>query len=98
MEEHDPLIAALEIMSTKQRWDIIRCIMMGHTRFNQIKKECGMSSAALARTLRHFQDSGLIIRKVNGGKVPDTEYSLTNVGHGFAKVVDAMAKWGKRIG
>ena len=97
MTEHDPLLVALSIMGTKQRWGIIRCILSGHTKFNQIKRDCGISSAALARTLRHLQSHGVITRLANGGRVPETEYSLTQSGLEFAKVMDAMAKWGRRI-
>ncbi len=95
MAGQDSVSKILDIMNTKQRWHIVRCLLAGHTRFNQIKRECNMSSAALSRTLKYLEYKGLVTRLKNGGDA--SEYSLTRNGYEFHEVISALARLGKRI-
>jgi DNA-binding HxlR family transcriptional regulator len=96
MPDPDPVLTVIDIMGTKQRWHILRCLLVGHTRFNQIKRECRMSSAALSRTLKYLEHKGIISR-INSGKAMHTEYALTDTGREFSSVINAMARLGRRV-
>ena len=97
MKDADPVSKVLLVMGTKQRWHIIRCLLIGHTKFNQIKRDCGISSTALSRTLKYLEGEGLVAKRSEYGKMPITEYSLTKKGRGFSKIVEAMARAGSEI-
>ncbi|MDE1871458.1 MAG: helix-turn-helix transcriptional regulator [Candidatus Micrarchaeota archaeon] len=96
MRNPDSVSKVLDIMSTKQRWHIVRCLLMGHNKFNQIKRDCNMSSTALSRTLKYLEYRGLVVRRAEG-RENSTEYELTKVGSEFSKVLNEMAKVGKRV-
>ena len=97
MQGADSFSRIINIMGTKQKWHIMRCLLIGHTKFNQIKRDCNMSSASLSRTLKYLESRGLVTKRISKSQNPSSEYLLTKAGLEFSDAIDALSKLGKRI-
>lgn len=69
-------------------------------RYSELRKRIpDITEKMLNIQLRKLEDSGLIMRKVQGTKPPlKVEYSLTEFGRTLIPVLDAIANWGWELG
>ncbi len=89
-----PLAIASEIVG--ERWTplVLRELMLGARRFNQIHRGVPrMSPSLLAARLRTLEGSGIVERLVVDGR---TEYVLTDAGRELEPTVRSLAAWSKR--
>lgn len=89
-----PLAIASEIVG--ERWTplVLRELMLGARRFNQIHRGVPrMSPSLLAARLRRLEAAGIVHRLAVEGR---TEYVLTEAGHELAPTVQSLAVWSKR--
>jgi DNA-binding HxlR family transcriptional regulator len=88
-----PMALAAEIVG--ERWTplVLRELMLGSTRFNDIHRGVPrMSPTLLARRLRALEAAGIVERRQAGGRA---DYVLTEAGEALGPVVQALAVWGK---
>lgn len=89
-----PLALASEIVG--ERWTplVLRELILGERRFNDIHRGVPrMSPALLSRRLKSLERAGIIERERCGGR---TEYALTEAGTELAPAMESLALWGKR--
>ena len=91
-----PVAKATEILGEKWTLLIIRELLMGGTRFNELQRGLSLiSPTILTKRLNDLADSGLIVRK----KIPGQrgyEYFLTEAGRELYPVVKQVGEWGMR--
>lgn len=78
------------------RWTplVVRELLCGSTRFNDIHRGVPrMSATLLAQRLRKLEEIG-VVRRVRSGKV--VEYRLTPAGEELRPIVAALGHWGAR--
>lgn len=77
------------------RWSvqIVYALSRGTMRFNELKRELGISQRVLSESLRDLERDGLIARHHYATIPPRVEYDLTDLGRTFQEPVMAMAKW-----
>lgn len=89
-----PMALATEIVG--ERWTplVIRELMLGSRRFNDIHRGVPrMSPSLLATRLKTLEKAGIVARqRATGGRV---EYTLTDAGAALGPVIDGLAVWGK---
>ncbi|HEY6531398.1 MAG TPA: winged helix-turn-helix transcriptional regulator [Acidimicrobiales bacterium] len=88
--QYCPISRALDVVG--ERWSllILRDLILGTTRFNDLSRGLPrLSRALLAKRLRQFERSGLVERV-------ETEYLLTDAGRELESVVLALGQWGAR--
>jgi DNA-binding HxlR family transcriptional regulator len=90
-----PVAMASEILCTRWTMLLLREMVAGSTRFNELRKGVArMSPALLSKRLKELEEAGLIER------VPTPEgghaYHLTGAGRDVATIVEAMGIWGQR--
>jgi DNA-binding HxlR family transcriptional regulator len=90
-----PVAMASEILCTRWTMLLLREMVAGSTRFNELRKGVArMSPALLSKRLKELEEAGLIER------VPTPEgghaYHLTGAGRDVAAIVEAMGIWGQR--
>lgn len=91
-----PVATACEIFA--ERWTpiILRELLAGSHRFNEIHRCIPlMSRALLASRLRDLEEAG-VITSSRGGKGRGGEYQLTESGMEFRAALDALGTWGQR--
>jgi len=89
-----PLALASEIVG--ERWTplVLRELILGSRRFNDIHRGVPrMSPALLSRRLTTLAKAGIVERRRAGGR---PEYVLTEAGAELAPVIESLALWGKR--
>ena len=77
------------------RWSvqIVYALARGTMRFNELKRELGISQRMLSESLRDLERDGLIVRRHFATIPPRVEYDLTDLGRTFQEPVMALAKW-----
>jgi DNA-binding HxlR family transcriptional regulator len=89
-----PVALAAEVLA--RRWNplIIRELLMGSTRFNEIHHGVSrMSRTLLSTRLVDLQEAGLLERRQVDGH---PEYHLTPAGEALRPIIIEMGTWGKR--
>jgi DNA-binding HxlR family transcriptional regulator len=92
-----PVARTAEIISGKWTLLIIRDLVTGVKRFNQLERSLqGISPKTLSERLRSLEEDGIILRQTFAEVPPRVEYSLTEKGRDLAIVVESMRAYGKR--
>lgn len=90
-----PVAMAAEVLSTRWTIVLLRELLAGSTRFNDLRRGVPrMSPALLSQRLKDLQAAGVVAR-VTTASGPD-EYHLTEAGRELAPIVDAFGIWGQR--
>ena len=72
------------------RWSVLIVIVL---RFNELKRNLGISQRMLSLTLRDLERDGLVSRTYYPTIPPKVEYALTPLGHSFREPVKALGMW-----
>src|SRR5512142_63813 len=91
-----PVAIACEVFA--ERWTpmILRELLAGSERFNEIHRGVPlMSRALLSRRLRQLEDAG-VITKASIAEGRGHGYALTPAGREFAPALEALGRWGQR--
>lgn len=92
-----PVARTAEIISGKWTLLIIRDLVSGVKRFNQLERSLhGISPKTLSERLRSLEEEGVIVRQTFAEVPPRVEYSLTEKGFDLVYVIDSMRTFGQR--
>jgi DNA-binding HxlR family transcriptional regulator len=92
-----PIAMAAEILCTRWTVIVLRELIMGSTRFNELRRGMPrMSPALLSKRLRELECAGVIARRPVPGEPELSEYVLTPAGEELKPVVVAIGTWGHR--
>lgn len=78
------------------RWSVLVVISLsqyGTLRFNELKRNLGISQRMLSLTLRELERDGLVNRTPYPTIPPKVEYTLTKMGESFREPVQALGYW-----
>lgn len=91
-----PISKALEVLGERWTLLVVRELLMGATRFNELQRGLSqISPTILTKRLNDLADSGIVLRK----KIPGQkgyEYFLTERGKELESVVMSLGEWGMR--
>lgn len=78
------------------RWSVLIVISLsqyGTLRFNELKRNLGISQRMLSLTLKELERDGLVTRTYHSTIPPKVEYNLTDLGRSFRDPVAALGHW-----
>lgn len=78
------------------RWSVLVVISLaqyGTLRFNELKRNLGISQRMLSLTLKELERDGLVTRTYHPTIPPKVEYNLTEMGHSFREPISALGYW-----
>src|SRR6202012_2128271 len=80
------------------RWSIliVRELLLGQTRFQDLQAQTGATSQMLAARLKRLEADGLVSRQAYSQRPPRYEYRLTPKGVQLMPVILALRTWGER--
>ncbi len=85
---------AIELVGRRWTGAILRSMLVGATRFGEIRAAVpSLSDRLLSERLRELESEGVIERKVIPSTPVRVEYTLTEKGRGLGSVVRAVAEW-----
>ncbi|MGX7111819.1 winged helix-turn-helix transcriptional regulator [Gemella cuniculi] len=90
-----PFFTTQKILTGKWTILILHILSNKEKRFNELQRELGnITQATLTKQLKQLERDGLINRKVYAQIPPKVEYSLTDIGKKFQKVLNELENWG----
>lgn len=88
--QYCPISRAVEVLGERWALLIVRDLLCGHSRFNDLARgNPGLSRSLLAKRLRQLERAG-VVERVEGG------YHLTAAGLDLRAVVFGLGEWGAR--
>ena len=87
---------ALEVVG--ERWSllIVRDLMLGYRRFDELHERLGIARNVLASRLDLLVEEGVLERRLYQERPPRHEYHLTAKGRDLWPVIIALSSWGDR--
>jgi DNA-binding HxlR family transcriptional regulator len=94
--QYCPVAMSAEILCTRWTIPLIRELLQGSRRFNELRRGVPrMSPALLTLRLRELETVGIVERRPVKNGTDLYEYALTEAGGSLGEVVEAMGKWGQ---
>jgi DNA-binding HxlR family transcriptional regulator len=91
-----PVANAAEVFAGRWTPIILRELLAGNSRFNEIHRCIPLiSRALLVRRLRELEEAG-VVASTPAARGKGREYRLTEAGKEFKPALDALATWGQR--
>ena len=92
-----PLSMAAEVLCTRWTMVLMRELVAGSTRFNDLRRGVPkMSPTLLSQRLKELELAGIVERKEVPGEKGIFDYRLTEAGRDLRPVVEAMGFWGQK--
>ena len=92
-----PVAMAAEVLCSRWTVVLLRELLAGSTRFNDLRRGLPrMSPALLSQRLKELEETGIVERRPVPGEPGILEYALTNAGRELQPLVEAFGKWGQR--
>jgi DNA-binding HxlR family transcriptional regulator len=92
-----PVAMAAEVLCTRWTLIVLRELVVGTTRFNDLRRGVPrMSPALLSKRLKELEQAGIVKRAKAATDPGVFEYRLTEAGRDLAPVVQAIGAWGHR--
>lgn len=92
-----PVAMAAEILCTRWTVVLLREMMAGSTRFNDLRRGVPrMSPALLSQRLKELEAAGVVSRVLSRDEPGLREYHLTRSGRELQPIVEAFGVWGQR--
>jgi DNA-binding HxlR family transcriptional regulator len=95
-EERCPIARFLAVMGDRWALLIIRQSLRGSRRFEEFRRQLGISPTILTRRLQELTDHGIFTRKVDPERPKRPEYQLTPKGLDLASVLMTAIFWGEK--
>jgi DNA-binding HxlR family transcriptional regulator len=92
-----PVAMAAEILGSRWTLVLLRELVAGSTRFNELRRGVPrMSPALLSKRLKDLEAAGIVTRSRVSGQADVSEYRLTDAGRELKPVINAVGEWGQR--
>src|SRR5438552_18690649 len=89
-----PVAMAAEVLCTRWTVVLLRELVAGSTRFNELRRGVRrMSPALLSQRLKDLEIAGIVTREASAPEPGILEYRLTAWGRGLAPIVGACGCW-----
>src|ERR1700760_3225614 len=92
-----PVAMAAGVLCSRWTMLVVRELIAGSTRFNDLRRGVPrMSPALLSKRLKELEDAGIVRRVASPTEPGVLEYNLTRSGKELGTVVESVGVWGQR--
>lgn len=92
-----PVAMAAEVLCSRWTVVLLRELLAGSTRFNDLRRGLPrMSPALLSQRLKELEETGIVERRPVPGEPTIHQYALTDAGRELQPLVESFGKWGQR--
>ena len=91
-----PMALSLEILGERWTLLIVRDLLRGPRKFQDLTESLGAAPGLLSRRLKLLEERGVIARRMYTDHPPRAEYALTQRGAELRDVVRALTIWGSK--
>ena len=91
-----PYVTTQKLLAGKWSIYLLYLLQDGPVRFNELQRRMpeNMTHTTLSRQLKQLESYGLIKRQVYSGLPQRVEYTLSDIGKRFDRVLDELEAWG----
>lgn len=93
-EQSCPIARTLDVIGDRWTLLIVRDLMMGRTKFRDLRDSGGMPPKVLSARLKMLMDEGIVERSVYSEHPLRAEYGLTEKGRALTPVLMEIGRWG----
>jgi DNA-binding HxlR family transcriptional regulator len=93
-----PIARACSVVGDRWTLLILRELIMGTRRFDDLQAQTGMSSHLLSVRLKRMEQDGIVERRLYCEKPPRYEYRRTEKGKELDPVILLLRQWGMKYG
>lgn len=92
-----PVAMAAEVLCTRWTVVLLRELLAGSSRFNELRRGLPrMSPALLSQRLKELEDAQILERRAAPGQPGVFEYCLTTAGQELQPIIEGFGRWGQR--
>ncbi len=92
-----PIARSLDIIGERWTMLVVRDLLRGHRRFNELLESLtGISPNLLSDRLKTLEEHGIVERSFYSDHPPRAEYQLTEKGQALGPAMRALFDWGER--
>lgn len=91
-----PMALSLEILGERWTLLIVRDLLRGPRKFQDLRDSLGAAPGLLSRRLKLLEERGIVTRRMYTDHPPRAEYALTERGVELRTVVHALTLWGAK--
>lgn len=92
-----PISMAAEVICSRWTLLVLRELVLGSTRFNELRRGLpSMSPALLSKRLKDLEAAGIVRRAAAEREPGVLEYRLTEAGNELRPIIEAIGAWGHR--
>jgi DNA-binding HxlR family transcriptional regulator len=91
---HCPVARTTDLIGDWWTPIVLRDLLVGRHRFNDIRERTGISRAILSARLKRFESEGIVERTQYDDNPPRHEYHLTDKGRALGDIVVTMWRFG----
>jgi DNA-binding HxlR family transcriptional regulator len=95
-DQNCSIARALSVVGERWTLLVVRELMLGRRRFEDIRRNTGIASNILVDRLQTLVDNGVVERRASSDHPDSHEYRLTHVGLDLQTVVVGLMRWGDR--
>lgn len=91
-----PAVATIISLGSEAKLLVLRHLLQGPKRFNELLRASGINSKTLSAALKSLEQDRIVIREVISTRPFTVQYSLSQSGLSLEPVFEAMGEWGRR--
>lgn len=95
-DQNCSIARALEVVGERWTLLVLREVMLGHRRFEEIRRNTGVASNILSDRLETLVEHGVLKRRLYSEKPEAFEYRATEKGRELQPVLAVLMQWGDR--
>ena len=95
--QYCPVASTLEVVGERWTLLIVRDILAGLCRFDQLQASLGIARNVLAGRLSRLVEEGILERVPYSKRPPRHEYRLTEKGRELEPALAALRRWGDQL-
>ncbi|MDT7862537.1 MAG: helix-turn-helix domain-containing protein [Saccharolobus sp.] len=92
-----PIVSAISVIGSEPKLLVIRYLLEGPKRFNELQRLTSLSSKTLSNTLKELENLGIVKRNIVNTRPLIMTYELTEKGKELKRVFDELRKWGEKF-
>ncbi len=89
-----PIVTTIRTVVTESRLLVVRHLLDGPKRFNELIRVSGINSKTLSVTLKFLEGKGIVKREIISTRPFSVQYSLTRSGLELSPAFEAIGNWG----
>jgi DNA-binding HxlR family transcriptional regulator len=91
-----PAVATIQSIGSESKLLVLRHLLQGPKRFNELLRYSGINSKTLSAALKSLEQNRIVERQVLSTRPFIVQYSLSPSGKSLESIFEAMGEWGRK--